>query len=316
MLSDRSRKESRKGFFVTDKKIKSINDYSVPKAAFYVISHPRLFLDMISFIVVVLRDFFLIQFLRKFGLSKTPVAKVDNELDDKIPFTPSKIGTYLDFTAFWIRPMAMMIEKLDHKKANFYISDYLKKITLAYHSASRVYRMCMSTTARPKYYKMFYFRVIHFFDPHYLCVPSLHISVVSLVWSFYRNAFKEMPELTQEEKDLYLSELYDGAIKIAETVLYIKQHSVNCIPAALYMMTFLMRPAFTAEDGIQFLRDMFVKTNIPVETQKELKDYMYFIYERFLLVGITDDNWISPIRNWLKEYCINSNQEHIARKIK
>lgn len=299
-----------------EKKIKSIYDYKVFKAVLFVICHPSLFLDFISFIVIVLKDFFFIQFARKFGLSKTPVAKVDNELDNKIPFVPSKIGTYLDFTAFWIRPMSMMIEKLDSKKAAYYIHDYLKKISLTYHSASRIYKMCMSTTARPKYYKMFYFRVIHFFDPHYLCVPSLHISIVSLVWSFYRDAFKNMQELTQEEKDFYLSEIYNGAIKIAETVLYIKQHSVNCIPAALYMMTFLMRPFFTAEDGIQFLRDMFVKTDIPVDTQKELKDYMYFIYERFLLVGITDDNWITPIRNWLKEYCCNSNQEYIAKKIK
>lgn len=316
MLSDKSRKEYKKGLIVTETKIKSIKDYSVPKAAVFILTSPHLVLDAVTFVVTVIKDFFIIQFARKFGFTNTPIAKVDNQLDDKIPFTPYKIGTYLDFTAFWIRPMTMMIEKLGSKKATHFIKEYLKKITLAYHSASIVYRMCMSTTARPKYYKMFYFRVIHFFDPHYLCVPSLHISVVSLVWSFYKDAFKQMPELSQEEKDFYLNELYDGAIKIAETVLYIKQHSVNCIPAALYMMTFLMRPHFTAEDGIQFLRDMFVKTNIPVDTQKELKDYMYFIYERFLLVGITDDNWIAPIRSWLKEYCINSNQEYIARKIK
>lgn len=301
---------------MTENKIKSLKDYSVAKAVWHVILTPRLCLTMVNFIVIVLKDFFIIQFARKFGFSKIPIAKVDNELDEKIPFTPSKIGTYLDFTAFWIRPMTMMIEKLGRKKANKYIEDYIKKITLTYHSAGRVYRMCMSTTARPKYYKMFYFRVIHFFDPHYLCVPSLHISVVSLVWSFYREAFKEMPELTKQEKDLYINEIYTGATKIAETVLYIKQHSVNCIPAALYMMTFLMRPYFTAEDGILFLRDMFVNTNISEETQKELKDYMYFIFERFLLVGITDDNWIAPIRTWLKEYCINSNQAYIARKIK
>ena len=125
-----------------------------------------------------------------------------------------------------------------------------------------------------------------------------------------------MEEFTEEEKSVYLNEIYTGAIKIAETVLYIKQHSVNCIPAALYMMTFLMKPYFTAEDGIQFLRDMFVNTDIPVQDQKELKDYMYFIYERFLLVGITDDNWIAPIKAWLKEYCITSNQAYLSKKIR
>jgi len=296
--------------------IKPINTYSTTPAAIFIFSHVSLALRGIFFITTVIRDFFINQFARKFGFIKTPIVKVDNELDEKIPFTPSKIGTYLDFTAFWLRPLSMLIFKLGPKKAKPYIDDFLKKITIAYHSAGRVYRMCMSTTARPRYYKMFYFRVIHFFDPHYLCVPSLHISVVSLVWSFYRKAFSEMEEFTEEEKSVYLNEIYTGAIKIAETVLYIKQHSVNCIPAALYMMTFLMKPYFTAEDGIQFLRDMFVNTDIPVQDQKELKDYMYFIYERFLLVGITDDNWIAPIKAWLKEYCITSNQAYLSKKIR
>ena len=297
-------------------KIKPIQSYSTTPVALFIFSNFSLALRGIFFITTVIRDFFINQFARKFGFIKTPVAKVDNELDDKIPFTPSKIGTYLDFTAFWLRPLTMLLFKLGPKKAKPYIDDFLKKITLAYKSAGRVYKMCMSTTARPRYYKMFYFRVIHFFDPHYLCVPSLHISVVSLVWSFYRKAFSEMEEFTEEEKSVYLKEIYSGAIKIAETVLYIKQHSVNCIPAALYMMTFLMKPYFTAEDGIQFLRDMFVNTDIPVQDQKELKDYMYFIYERFLLVGITDGNWIAPIKAWLKEYCIASGQAYIARKIR
>lgn len=296
--------------------LRHINDYKVGTAVAFVITHPGTFLRFVGLIKTIIVDFFVLQFARKFGFTNIPIAKVDNELDKKIPFVPNKIGTYLDFTAFWIRPLSMMIKEMGPKKAKPYIDDFFHKITVTYHSASRVYRMCLTTTDRPNYNKMFYFQVIHFFDPHYLCVPSLHISVVSLVWSFYKNLFKDMDDISKEQKDIYLNEMYKGAIKIAETVLYIKQHSVNCIPAALYMMTFLMRPYFTAEDGIQFLRDLFIETDIPKNDQKELKDYMYFIYERFLLVGITNDNWISPIRDWLKEYCINSGQEYIAKKIR
>lgn len=299
---------------VTD--TKRICNYKSGTTVLFVLLHPDVFLKVVSFIKTVLIDFFISQFARKFGFTNTPVAKVDNELDSKIPFNPDKVGIYLDFTPFWIRPLSMIIKRLGYKKAKPYVVDYLNKIKLAYNSAGKVYKICMSTTDRPKYHKKFYFRVIHFFDPHYLCVPSLHICVVSLVWTFYRQAFSEITEISQEEKDLYLNELYDNAIKIAETVLYIKQHSVNCIPAALYMMTFLMRPYFTAEDGIQFLKDMFKKSSLSQETQKELKDYMYFILERFILVGTTDDNWIEPIKAWLKEYCINTNQAFIAKKIK
>lgn len=295
---------------------KNIHDYRPGTLLFYAFTHFDVLLAVIHFIRVVFVDFFVSQFARKFGLTKTPIAKVDNELDDKIPFTPSKVGTYLDFTAFWMRPLSMLLKTVGSKRAKPIILAFLHKITLSYSSAGKVYRMCMSTTDRPHYHRRFYFRVIHIFDPHYLCVPSLHISVVSLVWSFYRELFKKLPEIPEDLKKSYLDELYEEAIEIAETVLYIKQHSVNCIPAALYMMTFIMKPYFKAEDGIQFLKDMFVNTDIPVETQKELKDYMYFIFERFLLVGITNDNWIEPIKAWLKEYCINSNQAYIAKKIK
>ena len=298
------------------KEIKRIKDYTTMPAVVFILTHLKTLPYAVIFLKTVIKDFFIIQFLRKFGITKTPVVKVDNKLDDKIPFTPNKIGTYLDFTAFWIRPMTMLLKRLGKKKACAYIVDFLKRIRRAYHSAGRVYNMCMTTTARPRYHKKFYFNVIHFFDPHYLCVPSLHVSIVTLVWSFYRKVFAELGEFSDEEKKFYIDELYSGAIEITETVLYIKQHRVNCIPAALYMMTFLMRTYFTAEDGIHFLRDLFVKTSIPVETQKEIKDYMYFIYERFLLVGITDDNWISPIRSWLKEYAVSSGQVLTAKKIR
>lgn len=294
---------------------KKISDYKSSTTVLFVFLNPDVFLTAVSFLKTVFVDFFITQFARKFGFTKTPIAKVDNELDQKIPFTPSKVGTYIDFVPFWIRPLSMLIKRLGYKNAKPYVIDFLKKITLAYSSAAKVYKICMSTTDRPRYHKLFYFRVIHFFDPHYFCVPSLHICVISLVWTFYRDAFSKIKEISEEDKKNYLDEIYNRAIEIAEAVLYIKQHSVNCIPAALYMMTVLIRPNFTAEDGIQFLCDMFVKTNIPIESQRELKDYMYYIFERFLLVGISDDNWLSPIKAWLKEYCINSNQTQIAKKI-
>lgn len=294
---------------------KQIKDYSIIPTALFVFTDFDVFRSFLSYIKTVIKDFFLLQFARKFGFIRTPIAKVDNELDEKIPFAPEKIKKYLDFTSFWIKPLTMLIKVLGRKGAKKYLIDFFKKLDLCYYSAGKVYKICMTTTKRPRYYKNRFFRLIHFCDPHYLCVPSLHISIVSLVWSFYKKILPDIDDFTQDEKNQIIHELYDEAIEIAETVLYVKQHSVNCIPAALYMMTFLIRNDFTAEDGIQFIKDLFLKTAIPLEDQKELKDYMYFIFERFLLVGITDDNWISPIKSWLKEYCIESNQNNIAKKI-
>lgn len=298
------------------RKRKKIKKYRIFPAAFFIFTHFDTLMCAVRFLKTVVTDFFGIQFLRKFGLTKTPIVNVDNELDKKIPFVPEKIGVYFEFTSFWIRPLSMLIHRLGKKRAKPYIIEFLKKITEVYSSAGQIYKMCMTTTSRPRCYKKFYFSVIYFFDPHYLCVPSLHVSIVSLVWSFYRRLISQLDDFSEEEKKAYIDELYDGAIEITEAVLYIKQHSVNCIPAALYMMTFLMEPYFTPEDGIQFLKDLFAKTDIPVEVQKELKDYMYFIYERFLLVGISDYNWIAPVRSWLKEYALNTGHVLKEKKIK
>jgi hypothetical protein len=294
---------------------KYIKDYSIFPTAFFVFTDFDVFKSFFKYIRTVIKDFFFLQFIRKMGLSKIPIAKVDNVLDDKIPFDPNKIKTYLDFTNFWIKPLTMLIKELGRKGSKKYVIEFFNHLQLCYFSAAKVYKICMTTTNRPKYYQNRGFRLIHFFDPHYLCVPSLHVSLISLVWSFYRRILPEITIFSEDIKNQILDELYKDAIKICEAVLYVKQHSVNCIPAALYMMTFLLPNDFSCEDGIQFLKDLFVNTEIPIEDQKELKDYMYFIFERFLLVGITDGNWIAPIKSWLKEYCINSNQEEIAKQI-
>lgn len=295
---------------------KTISSYKPVTLVFFVLTDFSGFLTAVQLIVTILRDFFFIQINRKLGLKKTPIAKVDNELDKKIPFDPSKVNVYLGFIGFWINPLCMLIKRLGRKKAKPYVISFLRKITLAYKSAAQVYRICMTTTDRPHYHNTLYFRLIHFFDPHYLCVPSLHIAVVTLVWIFYREIFNEIDEFSQDEKNAYLEEIYRGTIQISETVLFIKQHSVNCIPAALYMINHLMPSHLDANDAIQILHDLFINTDVSEEDQKELKDYMYFMFERFLLTGTTDDNWILPIKDWLKEYCKAHNQSHIAEKIK
>ena len=33
-------------------------------------------------------------------------------------------------------------------------------------------------------------KIIHRLDPHFLCVPSLHIAVVALTWTYFHEAFR------------------------------------------------------------------------------------------------------------------------------
>ncbi|MBO7638949.1 MAG: hypothetical protein J6S91_08235, partial [Treponema sp.] len=97
------------------------------------------------------------------------------------------------------------------------------------------------------------------------------------------------------------------AVEIGETVLYIKQHSVNCIPAALYMITRIVPELFTPDNAIEFISALFKnKTDISENDRKKIQAHILFTYERFLLEGAIEEDWRDPIIRWMKGY-----QSHI-----
>lgn len=282
--------------------LRPLSSYSIAKAYLTVPFHWSAFKVLVKYLRTVIFDFFLLQFSVKFGWRKIPVLPVDHELDTKVPFVPGKVEVYLDFINFWIRPMSFLIERFGVKTAIPYCAEYLRVIEECYTQAARMYKFRMSTTRRPPVGKNKHFRMIHIMDPHYLCVPSLHVTIVSLAYNFYRKVFDEL-ELPQDEKDFYNKELYEGALAITETVLYVKQHSVNCIPAALYMCLYVLKDTFSIEGAIQFIDDLFVQsTDISPEHKKEIHEYIGFFFERLLLEGCNEDDWVIPVQRWIISY--------------
>ena len=139
-------------------------------------------------------------------------------------------------------------------------------------------------------------------DPHYLCVPSLHIAVVTLTISFYRQLF-DQDLFSENEKKRWMQEIETHGIEIADSVLYLKQHSVNCIPAALYMMSRITPELVSPTEAVQFLDKLLQREPIiDAETHKKIIEHIQFIYERFLLEGTTEDDWRTPILRWLESY--------------
>ena len=215
--------------------IKALKKYSVFTSYFALPFRKVTAKSTFKLLGVVLKDFFFLQFAVKWRIKKIPVVSVDHPLDKKVPFTPDRVGIYFDFINIWIRPMSMMIKKFGAKKGLPLCKEWLDRLRKTYEEAAKFYRFCLSTTDRPHYKKSLNFLKIHLFDPHYCCVPSLHIAIVVLVFTFYRDLFVR-EGFSAEEREAWTRELYEGAVSIGETVLYVKQHSVNCIPAALYMM--------------------------------------------------------------------------------
>ena len=286
-------------------KFKPIKSLGVAKAFLIVPFRWSSFKSLCGYIYTVVTKFFWLQFSVKLGFRKIPVLPVDNALDRKVPFSPLKVPVYLDFIHFWIRPMTFILNKFGTKKSIPYCARFLSLIDQSYFQASRVYRFRMSTTDRPmcKVDKSVqkHFNTIRTVDPHFLCVPSLHIAIVVLAYSFFRKTFKELG-MDKEEQDFYNAELYRGALDIGETVLYVKQHSVNCIPAALFMMTNLIPEYFTVEDAKIFINDLFKNAEDIQEQDKiDIHNHIKNMYEN-LLQEKGDDDWTEPVKNWLLSY--------------
>ena len=281
------------------KRIKPVKAYKTLSTWLVSVTNFVALSGLVSYLQTVTEDFFLIQFLRKFKFTKTPIVHVDNPLDNKIPFNPRCIADYLGFVNYWIRPLGLVVMTKGRKRALPHIIRYFRCIKKVYINAAKIYRFRLSTTNRPHYKRRIYFAGVHLLDPHYLCVPSLHIAVVCLAYSYMRQVFDE-ENYSEQEKALWNKELYDGAVNIAETVLYVKQHSVNCIPAALYMITKILPSLFSTQDAMGFLDSMFkTRKDIPQEQKKEVVDYMKSLLSQFLKESESCDEWTVPVKNWL-----------------
>lgn len=288
---------------------------AVPRISSYSILRPYLIVPfglastraLFRFLRTVIRDFFWLQFSVKWRLKKIPILDVSHPLDEVIPFSPEKVDIYLNFVNFWIHPMSFLLRRFGIRKALPYCTEYLVLIETAYRRASLVYRFCMTTTARPHYTADKAFRNIHRFDPHLLCVPSLHVAIAILACVYYSKAFEELG-VGEEELRLYKAELKEDACAIIESVLYVKQHSVNCIAAALYMMLYLSKDAFTVSAGTEIIDSLFVNDSVLAEEDKQaVRAYIHFMFERFLLEGLHEDDWTIPIKHWLCSYAQSKN---------
>jgi len=262
---------------------------------------------LFRFLRTVVRDFFWLQFSVKWRFKTIPVLDVSHPLDELIPFTPDKVKIYLNFTNFWIRPMTFLFRRLGVKKALPYCIEYLSLIETAYANAAKVYRFCMTTTKRPDYKTDAAFKMIHAFDPHLLCVPSLHVAIVILASVYYAEVFKN-DDFTEEERKTYTAELREGARRIIESVLYVKQHSVNCIPAAMYMMLYVLKNRFTISAGIDIINSLFADDETLSDSdKKKISAHIHFMFERLLLEGANENDWTVPVKRWLKSYARSKN---------
>ena len=261
-----------------------------------VLGSPYLRTTALRCVASIFRHFFLAQSRAAFLPGLIPVSRADHPLDSKIPFWPGKVNIYLDFVAFWIRSVGFIL-RVYGRAALEPSRDFIQTMGQAYAQAAEVYRKHLSTTDRPFYIAHPRFLPIHGLDPHLMCVPSLHVMVVIRTYTAFRQILRTFSADTSHTEDLYR-----GAIAITEAVLYIKQHSVNCIPAAMYSMTRFDPALFPPDEAERFTADLFRSEKIPgQEDAEEIRRHILLLYRRFVTQGETAAHWTVPLLDFLKE---------------
>jgi hypothetical protein len=239
---------------------------------------------------------------------RIPVSPVDHELDKKIPFNPDWIAVYLDFVAFWIRPLGFLLKKYG-EGAEPGVAEFLDSMGRLYAFAGRVYGKNLSTTKRPFYIRRPRFLLIHAFDPHLMCVPSLHVMVVIFTYTKFASLLGslEPPGPGNDENAARIGRVKQGARDITEAILYVKQHSVNCVAAAMYAMTRFEKGLFPREEAEDFLSGLFNRERRPPVSGRLgrvgegdgalIRDYIGALYARFLGEGASP--WEKPLLDFL-----------------
>ncbi|MDR1373939.1 MAG: hypothetical protein LBJ24_03105 [Treponema sp.] len=243
----------------------------------------------------IINNFFLLQY--KAALLRTiPVSRVDHPLDAKIPFLPAWVGTYLDFTAFWIRITGFVMDRYGARGERL-LGDFIDSMGRLYVFAAEVYTKNLSTTDRPPYFDSLRFILIHAVDPHLMCIPSLHVMVMIRSYTGFTAIVRALGG--EEALAPQLLEIRRGALAITEAVLYVKQHSINCIAAAMYAMT-RFDCSFPPGEAEGFTASLFTGPGpVSPEDCAVIRDYMLNLYRRFLSEGKNALSWKEPLLRFL-----------------
>jgi hypothetical protein len=262
---------------------------------FRVLCHPALRTPALRTVKSIMYHFFFLQYKAAFFKGRIPVTPVDHPLDREIPFSPKWVAVYLDFVAFWIRMLGFLLSRYG-RRGFAPVIDFIESMGKLYAFAAGVYTKNMSTTARPRYYGRPRFVVIHAVDPHLMCIPSLHVMVVIRTYTKFRDILRSLGDEARFAPQIAC--IRQGALDITEAILYVKQHSVNCVSAAMYAMTCFDPPLFPEAEGRDFAAALFTRAGSP-KARDAICSYIIERYEQFVEAGKQSADWRTPLLDFL-----------------
>ncbi|MDR2477292.1 MAG: hypothetical protein LBD18_05870 [Treponema sp.] len=299
----------------------SVYDESAAYAFFKTLAVPSLRGVTIRCIAAIFGNFFFRQYRAALLPGRVPVTRVDHPLDLKIPFIPGWVTIYLDFTSFWTRMLSFLLHTYK-RKAFTDVREFIKSMGELYKFAAEVYQNNFSTTDRPFYIARPRFFLIHLLDPHLMCIPSLHVMVVIRTWTRFAAIIRSMGDA--ERFAPQIEEMKQGALAITQAILFVKQHSVNCIAAAFYAMTCYDPELFPSSQAEAFAAMLFnsppdgkssarvkqanakarpsasPRIRLSHTEAEEIKTHIVNLYRHFLAERTDSMPWREPLLNFLR----------------
>ena len=252
-----------------------------------------------SLVATIGRRFFFDQFVHKFKPGSVPVRNIEHPLDAGIPVRYESVGVYLTFVKLWVSAIGYLRHELG-PSFDEDMADFLAGIERCYSDASSVYSRCLSTTRRPPRAPSLRLAMVYAVDPHLFCVPSLHVLLVCFTYHRVAELLEARGAKARFAGELRV--LRARAVAITESILYVRQHSVNCIPTALAMLSVIL-PSYDAAEATAFLSELFAgDDDIPQAQRAAAFGYMAGLYERLMASGSGHDEIYGAIADFVEKY--------------
>lgn len=221
-----------------------------------VLARPRVGLRCLRLFATILRAYIFPQFTAH---RRARVA-LDMELDAAVPFDETWISCYLGFVRLWQGSLGWLHLTFG-ERALPELEGFIEGLESLFREAAKVFALRDSTLAgRPGPRLRPGSLLIHAFDRNAYCFPSLHVMIVR--YNHLRLA-ASVARLCDEEGacSAELAFLGERALRIVESIVHVKQHSVSDIPAALFLLHALGgkagMPEADREGDLRFLEALF-----------------------------------------------------------
>jgi len=238
-----------------------------------------------AYIKAVFTEFFFPQYTGYGPEGKKTAVNVEHPFDFTIPFEPELGKVYHRFFPHGFRVMNLLFKNFFSKwhkgksTREFYsvICEMISGITRYYYDCSWICSRIRSTTSRPPVRLRIPFILIHLTDPHFHCVPSLHVLSMYYFYAWVRTAGTKFAATSAEALELSDQAFHEATI-VTEAILFVKQHSVNCIAASFFMLTITM-PFFEESEVRRCILSLFTTFGAELPNKDTLRSYMLEHYQ-------------------------------------